>query len=273
VLPLLAALPALAALLASGCLSQTGVAPVAAPPEVERPLAFAHDDLSALLQTHIDARGRVDYAALAARPAALDAYLARLAATDPQRLPRDAQLAFWINAYNAYTLYLIRERWPTDGILSTITGPFVPGVNSPFSVDFAVVGGRRMSLDDIEHGTIREQFDEPRIHFAVNCAAVSCPPLRPEAYSGDRLHAQLDEQTAAFLNDPERTRIDLARGEVHLTKILDWFKDDFGGSDAAVQRWIAPYVRDADARSALEAAALDVRYQRYDWSLNGQQRP
>lgn len=263
---------ATALLALAGCANRVGVERFSAPGPAERPAAFEHDDFSRILAAHVDAQGRVDYAALVADPAPLDAYLTRLATTDPQDLPRADRLAFWINAYNAYTLYLIRDQYPTDGILSTIIGPFIPSVNSPFSVDFAVVGGRPMSLDDIEHGTIRQQFDEPRIHFAVNCAAVSCPPLRAEAYAGDRLDAQLDEQTTAFLNDPARTRIDVDGGTVHLTKILDWFKSDFGGSDAAVQRWVAPYVRDERARAALASAALDVRYLGYDWSLNGQDR-
>ncbi len=266
-LPILLCLPLL-----TGCLNRVGVADFDASGPVEQPSTFASDDFTAVLSAHVDDQGLVDYAALVADPAPLDAYLTRLATTDPANLSGDDRLAFWINAYNAYTLYLIRDQYPTKGILKTVSGPFIPTVNSPFSDAFALVGGRTMSLDDIEHGTIREEFDEPRIHFAVNCAALSCPPLRSEAYEGATLDRQLDEQARRFLTDPNRTRVDVANGEVHLTKIMDWFKGDFGGSDAAVQRWVAPYITDEQASAALESATLDVKYTSYDWSLNDQAR-
>ncbi len=256
----------------SGCLNRVGVDDFEASGPIEQPTTFTSADFSAVLSAHVDDAGLVDYAGLVADPQPLDAYLTRLATTDPSRLGDDDRLAFWINAYNAYTVYLIRDQYPTKGILKTVSGPFIPTVNSPFSDAFAVVGGRTMSLDDIEHGTIRSEFEEPRIHFAVNCAALSCPPLRAEAYEGATLDAQLGQQTRRFLTDPARTQIDVAEGTARITKIMDWFKGDFGGSDDAVQRWIAPYIDDAEARSALESASLDVEYMSYDWSLNDQAR-
>lgn len=261
---------ALVTLCLSGCLNRVGVDDFEALGPIEQPTTFTSTDFTAILSTHVDDAGLIDYAGLVANPNALDAYLTRLATTDPANLSDDERLAFWINAYNAYTLYLIRDQYPTEGILKTVSGPFIPTVNSPFSNSFAVVGGRSMSLDDIEHGTIRTEFEEPRIHFAVNCAALSCPPLRAEAYEGATLDAQLTEQTRRFLTDPERTQIDVQNGTAHVTKIMDWFKGDFGGSDDAVQRWIAPYIDDAQAKAALQSASLDVKYMGYDWSLNDQ---
>ncbi len=263
-------LPLLLCLSLTGCLNRVGVDTFEASGSVEQPTAFASDDFTAILSAHVDDQGLVDYSGLVADPGPLDAYLTRLATTDPSKLSDDDRLAFWINAYNAYTIYLIRDQYPTKGILKTVSGPFIPTVNSPFSDAFAAVGGRTMSLDDIEHGTIRSEFSEPRIHFAVNCAALSCPPLRSEAYEGVTLDAQLDAQTRRFLTDPERTQIDVAAGTARITKIMDWFGGDFGGSDAAVQQWIAPYVQSAEAKAALESASLDVKYLGYDWSLNDQ---
>ena len=260
----------LVALAASGCLNSVGVkAPRPAGP-VEQPAAFDHAGFTTILDDVVDQDGFVDYASLKANPRPLDAYVARLAATDPANLPDADRLAFWLNAYNAYTLYLVRERYPVGSILGTDTGPFIPGVNSPFAARFAVIGGRRVSLDDIEHGTIREQFSEPRIHFALVCAAVSCPPLREEAYRGAALDAQLDDQGRRFLQNPFKNQIDLAEGEAVLSKIFDWFEDDFGGSDAAVQRFLAPYAATEAERAALAAARLDVKHADYDWSLNDQ---
>lgn len=252
-------------LVLAGCLSQVGVEAVEPAAPVASPRAFSHAAYGALLGRVVTPAGLVDYRALQAEADALDAYLATLAATRPDSLGRDARLAFWLNAYNASTLRLVLAHYPTESVLKTISGPFVPGVNSPFSDRFIVVGGERMSLDDIEHGTVRAEWDEPRIHFALVCAAVSCPPLRAEAYAGERLDAQLDDQARRFLADTTKNRVSGDAAE--LSKIFDWFKGDFGGSDAAVQRFIAPYFP-APARRRLEAAALDVRYLPYSWSLN-----
>ena len=264
--------PALLTLLivGTGCLSSVGVkVPRPAGPVIQ-PTSFDHAGFTAILDGVVDEDGYVDYAALKAHPGALDAYVVRLAQTDPVNLPDADRLAFWLNAYNAYTLYLVRERYPVGSILGTDTGPFIPGVNSPFAAEFAVVGGERMSLDDIEHGVVREEFDEPRVHFALVCAAVSCPPLRDEAYRGDALDDQLDDQGRRFIRNPLRNQVDLNRGEVVLSKIFDWFKKDFGDSSDDVQRFLAPYAATEAERAALAAARLDVEYADYDWSLNDQ---
>lgn len=252
-----------------GCFSAAEVGTIEASSPVTAPAAFSHDAFTAILADHVSADGLVDYAALKADARRLDAYLGTVAATDPSALPPDDRLAFWLNAYNAYALKLVVDNYPIDSILDTVGGPFIPTVNSPFSASFAVVGGERMSLDDIEHGTVREQFDEPRIHFALVCAAISCPPLRAEAYRGADLDAQLDDQARSFLLDPDKNRVDAASGTVELSKIFDWFKGDFGGSDAAVQRFVAPYFSGAE-REALASASLRVRYNAYDWALNRQ---
>jgi len=217
----------------------------------------------------------VDYARLQQdADSVLTPYLQQLAATDPSNLSRGEQLAFWINAYNAYTIKLILDHYPVDSIndIKPGAGPQIPKVNSPFKLDVGEVAGEVQTLDEIEHGIIREDFDEPRIHFALVCAAVSCPRLRREAYEGARLNAQLDEQARVFLHDDRKNVVPAGAEEVQLSRIFKWFDEDFGGSRASIQRFIAPYFEDP-VRSRLETASYDVDFRTYDWSLNDQRRP
>ena len=261
---------AVAAGTGAGCLNRASVEPIPAPSSVERPEGYDHGLLDGLLRAHVDDAGLVDYPALRADSAQLARYLRGLAGTDPARLPEPDRLAFWLNAYNAYTLKLVLDSYPVASVLDAVKGPFIPTVNSPFSVAFATVGGSVRTLDDIEHGIIREQFDEPRIHFALVCAALSCPPLRAEAYTGNRLDVQLDHQARRFLRDGTKNQVTAARAR--LSKLFDWYGGDFGGSDEAVQRFIAPYF-EGEVRARLADASLPVSFLDYDWSLNAQSTP
>lgn len=239
---------------------------------------FDHAAFTSILQRYVDNRGMVDYAALKANRAPLDAYIARLEAAQPRQLSRDEQLAFWINAYNALTLRLVIDHYPVPSILRItrvrIPGmaAFIPGVNSPFARNVTRIGGTRLSLDDIEHGIIRREFTEPRIHFAVVCAAVSCPPLRREAYTGARLDAQLQDQGIRFLTDRALNRIPDGDGQVALSKILDWYKQDFGPSNADLLRALAPFFS-GEMRARLERGSDRVRFLDYNWSLNDRSAP
>ncbi|MEP0545902.1 MAG: DUF547 domain-containing protein [Rhodothermales bacterium] len=255
------------ALLLAACLSNASVQSIEPDRPVSAPTSFDHSAFSALLADVVDERGFVDYAALAADPAPLDGYLGRLAATDPSALSDDDRLAFWLNVYNAYTLKLVVDNYPIDSIHDVVSGAFIPLVNTPFKVEFVTVGGDVMTLDGVEHGTIREEFDEPRIHFALVCAAISCPPLRAEAYVGDRLDTQLEEQGRIFLSNPAKNRVPADAETIRLSKIFDWFGGDFGDDDAALQAFIAPYF-DGDVRDRLARGAYDIEFLSYDWSLN-----
>ncbi len=206
------------------------------------------------------ADGRVDYDRMKSDPR-LAAYVTALSSFDPETLPtRAAKLAFWINAYNALAVHGVVSRWPGLKSVSDAGPDF-----GFFKEKVYTVGGRRLSLDEIEHEIIRKQFGEPRIHAALNCASVSCPPLRAEAFVAERLEAQLDAQFRAFARDPVRNRIDPVTGAVALSSIFDWFKADFGG----VARYLAPYL-DAPQAAALSAAetAGRVTFLPYDWALN-----
>ena len=129
--------------------------------------------------------------------------------------------------------------------------------------------GRVISLDDVEHGIIRKEFKEPRIHFALVCAALSCPPLRSEAYTGDALFNQLQDQARIFLlQSPAKNRVDVPARTVYASRIFDYYKEDFGGTDAAIGRYLAGFHPPGPARSLLETGSFRLEFTEYDWSLN-----
>ncbi len=233
--------------------------------------ALDHSLLTGLLATHVR-DGRVDYAALKSDDR-LGRYLARLAATDPAQLPDDAhRLALWLNAYNAYTLQLIIEHQPKQSITEIGTGGLVLGSllkTTAWDIRFAEVGGRKYTLNEIEHEVIRAQFKDARAHFALNCASGSCPILPSAAFEAGRLDEQLDAQGRLFLQDSTKNRFDLPAKTAHLSSVFKWYGKDFGADDRAALLAAAKFAT-AEVRQAIEAdpAAWKVRYLAYDWSLN-----
>jgi hypothetical protein len=193
------------------------------------------------------------------------------------------QIAFWCNVYNAYTLKAIIEHYPIEAsLLKSLAHP----KNSIRQIDGVwdklqwPVMGREMTLDNIEHDTLRKEYDEPRIHAALVCAAMSCPPLRDEPFEGDRLDEQLDDQMRRYLGVPDRFRIDRDKDVVYLSAILKWYGEDFvntyGTNDAfnkfseverAVLNAITRYVDEAEY---LRTADYISKYLDYDWTLNEQ---
>lgn len=230
-----------------------------------------HASFSRLLDRYVDAQGRVDYARLKRRAdSVLVPYLQQIATTNPSRLSREARLAFWINAYNAYTLKLIVDHYPVQNIWAITPGPPTPTKEkSPFALDVGMVADTIRTLDEIEHEIIRVRFDEPRIHFALVCAAASCPRLRREAYTGSRLDAQLDDQARTFLHDETKNCIPAGDDRIALSRILKWYGSDFGPSTDALQRALAPYF-EGRVRDRLARAGYQVDFLPYDWSLNDQ---
>jgi hypothetical protein len=271
----------MAAVATVGC-SGSAADIVTAERPVVQPRSADHSTYDALLDAYVNEKGMVDYARLKNNQrAALRPYLRRLARTDPARLSADERLAFWLNAYNALALKLIVENTPVESIRDIKPSglPFIPKVNSPFKLDVGVVAGQTRTLDEIEHEIIRPRFvqtdslDEPRIHFALVCAAMSCPELRQEAYTGASLDAQLADQARTFFRSEEKNRIPAGEGQVRFSKILDWYGGDFieGGESKAeaVQRFASDYF-DGDVTQTLRRGAYDVSYRNYDWSLNEQ---
>jgi len=225
------------------------------------PYDHTHAALDALLKAHV-ADGLVDYAGLKGDRAPLDTYLATAGAVpvaEFQQWSKDEQLAFLINVYNAATLQLIIDAYPVDSIKSL--GNLI---KSPWSRETVMLFGKKVSLDTVEHGMIRKNYAEPRIHFALVCAALGCPPLRDEAYQAARLAEQLDAQAKAFLNDPSKNRVDMEKQVVWLSPIFKWYGDDFTSGGGTLLSYVAPHMG-LDAPSA-----YSIKYTNYDWSLNVQ---
>ncbi len=227
---------------------------------------FDHSPWDALLRAHVRS-GRVDYDAFQAAPQ-FRAYLAALERADVEALSEPERLAFWLNVYNAFTVELIVRHGERESIRNINKTLGLIAAKGPWKEPLVRAAGQTLTLDDVEHEIVRKRFREPRIHFALVCAALSCPPLRPEAYTGARLEAQLDEQTRLFvLATPAANRVDPATRTLHLSPIFDWYRADFGGSDAALGRFLAPYHAGA-ARELLRSGAFRIAWTPYDWSLN-----
>lgn len=238
-----------------------------------------HSAWDELLKRHVIVlRGgsatQVHYAALLQDRPKLQQYLNELAVIDRTVFdlwPVDDQLAFLINAYNAWTVELILSEYPQIDSIRDIG--FLPG--SAWRREFVSLFGEQVSLDDIEHTMIRgwDRFQEPRIHFAVNCAATGCPALRAEAFVGDRLEWQLEDNTKLFLTD--RSRNFVKDGRLTISRIFDWYEEDFErgwGRVESVQQFLGRYCAELELTKAqcntLQAGEYRVRYSRYDWSLN-----
>ena len=226
--------------------------------------AFDHGAWDALLKKHVVVidEGRASqlrYAGMAQERAALKAYLASLSAVGQAEFdgwPRDERKAFLLNAYNAFTVEKILTRYPDIRSIWDFGKVF----GNPFKDGFFILLGRRMTLDGIEHETLRKRgaYDDPRIHYAVNCASVGCPMLREEAYAAARLEAQLDAQTLRFLSD--RTRNRFHEGRLEVSRIFDWFKEDFEPRE----QYFARYAK----ALGYSGGAVPVTFLDYDWTLN-----
>ncbi len=240
-----------------------------------------HGEWSDLLGEHVtwNAAGgasSVDYAGFQRSKAKLDVYLNALSAVSDstyQQWEQAQQRAFLINAYNAFTVDLILTRYPDLESIKDLGSWF----RSPWKQIFIPLLGAERSLDEIEHEMLRgsPDYDDPRIHFAVNCASIGCPALRPEAYSAAQLDQQLDDQTRRFLSDSQRNRATPAQRFIEISKIFDWYGDDFEmpfrGSQS-LAGFLAQYPQ-ALKLSAADVAALargdyEIDYLDYDWSLN-----
>ncbi|MBI3790626.1 MAG: DUF547 domain-containing protein [Gemmatimonadetes bacterium] len=235
---------------------------------VARAQAFDHAPFDALLRKHV-VNGMVNYDAFKAAPE-FGGYLKALAATDPATLARDEQLAFWINAYNAYTIQLIIAHGETESIRNINKTLFLK-LKGPWAEPLATVGGKAYTLDDIEHRIIRPTYKEPRIHFALVCAAMGCPPLRSEAYTGARLGAQLDDQGAQFiLKSPGKNRVDVASRTLYHSMIFGYYKEDFGGSVKDAAKFMARWYPDGPEKQLLLSGDFKAVQTEYDWTLNSQ---
>ncbi|HEX2833589.1 MAG TPA: DUF547 domain-containing protein [Thermoanaerobaculia bacterium] len=214
-----------------------------------------------ILATYYNPAHGMKYGPLKAKDAAaLQTLRQQLGRVNVNALNRKQQLAYWINVYNINTVATIVEHYPVDSIRDISTDPIIR--LNVFKKERVPFGGALLSLDEVENRKIREGFKDARIHFAINCAAKSCPPIRTEAYVGAKLDAQLDDQAKRFLTANVRFTRDDDELTIHTTKIMDWFGDDFdswaGGRIAFLRKYV----------SVPQAKEIDVEYDDYEWALN-----
>ena len=240
----------------AGC---TGVPHEFHPLEPLAPQAFTHQLFDEVLRASVF-DGRVDYPSIQT-DGRFDAYLSQLDHVDPTGLPTyRGQLAFWINAYNAFAI---------KGILDGYSPGTLAGRYRYFLGRDYRVGGERITLYDLERSLLIPDFREPRVHFAIVCASRSCPKLRSEAYQAGRLDEQLDDSARAFINDPARNRFDRVNKVASLSMIFSWFEADFVAQSGSVLGYVARYVTDQDLVRDLESSSYTIEFLEYDWRLNG----
>ncbi|OHB76397.1 MAG: hypothetical protein A2Z25_18015 [Planctomycetes bacterium RBG_16_55_9] len=249
---------------------------------------FDYSGYAAVLKTFVDEKAMVNYSELKAHPQQLEAFVSALGRLDRSRYEQWSEkdkIAFWLNAYNGLTLKVIIDNYPIKA--SFLRSRIYPknsirqisGVWDKIAFD---VMGRKLTLGHIEHKILRVEFNEPRIHAALVCAAMGCPPLRHEPYTGAKLDEQLDDQARRFLANPVKLRIDRSSDTVYLSPIFKWFAEDFvekyapqtnigthNKSESAVLSFVASYLPEADKKYVL-AGKYRIKYLEYDWSLNKQ---
>jgi len=219
---------------------------------------IAHSLWDALLKKHVALSGSVDYKGFMADKNQLQQYLDLLSNNPPAKnWSTEDQLAYWINAYNAFTVKLIIDHYPVQSI-KKIDGT-LPIIKSPWDIKFFKIGGIDFDLNTIEHVILRKQFEEPRIHFAINCASVSCPNLRKEAFTAAVLETQLEEQATIFINNPIKNKI--SKDRLQLSPLFDWFKSDFT-KEQDLLAFLQPYT------TVSLHSDIPLEYLDYDWNLN-----
>ena len=272
-------LKAIRTLALAGLLAAAAALPAAAAPDAElwprwqahdanATAAIDHGTWAAFLERYLvvrpDGANLVRYAAVSqADRRKLDGYIDRLAGLRISQYSRSVQFAYWVNLYNALTVDVVLDHYPVDSIREIDISPgwFSDG---PWGAELVTVEGTALSLNDIEHRILRPIWQDPRIHYAVNCASIGCPDLRAEPYKAERLDAQLDAAARAYVNDPRGAAV--SDGSLTVSKIYTWYQEDFGASDAGVIRHLRQYA-DPQLKAQLETVSK-IADSRYDWSLN-----
>ncbi len=230
-----------------------------------------HHDFDSLLQNIVRIQGHqstVDYAQLKTSPQPLNDYLTSISAVSRDQFStwtEKQQLAFLINAYNALTLNLILSEYPDLESIKDLGSFFT----SPWKKNFFSLWGEPHSLDYIEHDVLRREYNEPRLHFVLVCASLSCPPLMPYAYTADELEQQLSHATRNFLRDSERNYFERSNKTLHLSPIFKWYKEDFVSGSADLQHFVAPWMTDdLQQQQNIIDNHVTIQFTDYDWSLN-----
>jgi len=226
--------------------------------EVEETALVDHKIWSDLLGRNVSQTGRVNYKGFIEEKTQFEVSLKKLSENPPGKNWSDKEkIAYWINTYNAFTVKLIVDHYPLKSIKDI--GDGLPMINSPWDIKFFKIGKTDFDLNTIEHDILRKQFEEPRIHFAINCASFSCPKLRNEAFTGTALDQQLKEQTHSFINNPDKNQI--SKNETKISKIFSWFESDFLKKEDSIKSFLQPYHESFDEKN-------DIEYLEYRWDLN-----
>ncbi len=230
-------------------------------PQQAKTKPVSHQLFDELLKRYVTDEGLVDYRGFMTDSAQLTEYIDLLSNNAPNdsNWSEDDQIAYWINLYNAATIDLVLQYYPVESIKDIGSSIQVPFVNTPWDIQFIEIAGERYDLNNIEHNILRKKWAEPRIHFAINCASLSCPKLRREAYEGDLLQRQLDEQAREFVNDDFRN--DITTTGASLSKLFDWFGGDFR-KKMPVRTFVNQY---SEIKISEE---VEISYKEYDWRLN-----
>jgi len=214
-------------------------------------LKIDHSKWDNLLKEYVNDDGKVDYSGLKKEMSTLDAYLQELSNTKVDDLgSRGAEMAFYINAYNAFTIKLILDNYPLESIMSLDDGKV-------WDRKWVSLDGKKVSLNYIENEILRPQYQDPRIHFAVNCAAISCPPLANQAFTSDNLDALLDMRSKSFINNAQYNQIKTQSAAV--SRIFDWYGSDFGKLIEFLNQYSSTKIQ----------KGANITFNEYDWGLNG----
>lgn len=221
----------------------------------------SHQIWDQLLKKHVGDNGKINYKGFIKDTTKLNQYIELISSHYPndQYWSREQQMAYWINAYNAFTVQLVIRHYPVKSIKDIGSKFQVTFINTVWDIKFINIEGDKMDLNNIEHGILRKKFRDPRIHFAINCASNSCPQLRNEAFDPEKLDKQLEEQAIAFINDPSKNII-RADG-IKISKIFSWFKGDFTRSSSLID-FLNTYSK------VKINAKVKIDYVKYDWELN-----
>jgi len=220
-----------------------------------------------VVPTKVGGLNRIKYSALKAKDlGTLKSYIAMLEKVDPTKLGKNEQFAYWANLYNAKTVDVVLSKYPVNSIKKIRLGGslFATITGGPWKAKIMKVNGTKLSLDDIEHGILRPNYKDPRVHYAVNCASVGCPNLKMEAYTGAKLQAQLDKNASDYINSPRGFKI--KSGKVTASSLYKWYNKDFGGSEAGVIKHASKYA--SPTLLAKLKAARGISSYNYDWALN-----
>ncbi len=232
---------------------------------------------SRLYREIVNDESLVDYDALVRNPELLEKAYTQITERSPDSHPSDFSssdeaFAYWLNAYNIATIYGVVKAYPINSVQDF--KPFslyslIPG-GGFFAAQKFVFGGQSHSLYALENNVIRKRFDDPRLHFALNCASIGCPDLSQEPYSARHLNKQLDRQARAFINSPKGLQIDHEAKEIRISSIFDWYAEDFQTDEQSVLDYVANYYSSKDELISARENGYGLSYLEYDWSLNRQ---